>query len=157
MLNTHLITWMVFLPFLGAIVQAFFKPSESLRGIAISSWLSLATSLASSLVGFILVISMRTQTAELQAVESFPWIGSFNISYEMGLDGLNSLLVLLISIIFPLLIASEWTQKLGARGMHGLLLVLQASLVGAVCSQDLFLLFFFWALSSLPFYFSSRN
>ena len=153
MLNTHLITWMVFLPLLGAIVQAFFKPSESFKSMAISSWLSLATSLASSLVGFVLVLSMHTQTADLQAVESFPWIGSFNISYDMGLDGLNSLLVLLISIIFPLLIASEWTQKLGPRGMHGLLLVLQASLAGAVCSQDLFLLFFFWSLSLLPFYF----
>jgi NADH-quinone oxidoreductase subunit M len=32
-------------------------------------------------------------------------------------------------------------------------LVLQAAFAGAVCAQDIFLMFFFWALSALPFYF----
>jgi NADH-quinone oxidoreductase subunit M len=96
---------------------------------------------------------MDMQTAELQASEIFPWIGAYAISYDMAVDGLNALMVLLIAIIFPVLIASEWNQKVGARGMHALLLVLQASLFGTVCAQDLFLLFFFWALSALPFYF----
>jgi NADH-quinone oxidoreductase subunit M len=61
--------------------------------------------------------------------------------------------VLLVSIIFPILITSEWKQRLGLRGMHGLFLVLQSALLGAVCAQDLFLMFFFWMLSVLPFYF----
>ncbi len=96
---------------------------------------------------------MQTQTADLQAVETFPWVGSYAISYDMAIDGLNALLVLLIAILFPVLIASEWNQKSGVRGLHGLFLILQTALFGAVCAQDLFLQFFFWGLSALPFYF----
>jgi NADH-quinone oxidoreductase subunit M len=62
-------------------------------------------------------------------------------------------LVLLVAIVFPILIAAEWNQKTARRGMHGLLLVLQTAFFGTLCSQDIFLQFFFWALSALPFYF----
>jgi NADH-quinone oxidoreductase subunit M len=103
--------------------------------------------------GVALLLSMQGQTPELQAMERLPWVGSYAISYEMGLDGLNALLVLLVAIIFPVLIAYEWTQKTGVRGMHGMLLLLQMAFAGAVCAQDLFLQFFFWSLSALPFYF----
>jgi NADH-quinone oxidoreductase subunit M len=151
-MSHHLITLMVFLPFIGAMLQAFVPSSGKGAPLSGSSWVALGASLASSLCGIGLVVSMHGQV-EPQASEVLPWIGSFAISYEMALDGLNVLLVLLIAIIFPLLIASEWNRKDGVRGMHGLLLVIQASLAGAVCAQDLFLLFFFWALSTLPFYF----
>jgi NADH-quinone oxidoreductase subunit M len=137
---------MVLFPFLGAIFQAFLPATRS-------RWIAFASSVAASVFAIILVVSMKTQTAELQQIESFPWVGSYAISYEMAVDGLNALLVLLIAILFPVLIASEWDQKIGIRGMHGLFLMLQTSLFGAVCAQDLFLQFFFWGLSALPFYF----
>ncbi len=152
-MSHHLITLMVFLPFLGVVVQAFLPRGEEQTSATMSAGVSLAASLGGSICGLLLVMGMQTQMADLQAIETLPWIGSFAISYSMGLDGLNALLVLLIAILFPVLIAAEWNQKVGLRGMHGLLLVLQSSLAGAVCAQDLFLLFFFWAMSSLPLYF----
>lgn len=142
----HLISFIIFLPLLGVFFQALVPGPKS-------RWTALASSLAASACAFILILSMKAQSSDLQALESLPWIGSYAISYEMAIDGLNSILVLLIAILFPVLIAAEWNQKLGARGMHSLFLILQASLFGAVCAQDLFLQFFFWALSALPFYF----
>lgn len=146
-MNNHLISLMVFLPFIGALAQA------GLPSITVSRWIALAASLGSSLFGILLVTTMQAGSSELQAVETLSWVGAYAISYEMGIDGLNALLVLLVSIIFPLVLASEWNQKVGVRGLHALVLLLQSSLLGAVCAQDFFLLFFFWALSSLPFYF----
>lgn len=145
-MNNHLISLMVFFPLIGALFQAF-VPSVRSR------WIALAASIAGSVCALILVLSMQNHTADLQAIESFPWVGSYAISYDMAIDGLNALLVLLIGILFPVLIASEWNQKFGIRGMHGLFLVLQTSLCGVVCAQDLFLQFFFLGLSALPFYF----
>lgn len=145
-MSNHLISLMVFFPVLGALFQAFVPTVRS-------RWIALAASLAASFCAVALVASMQTQTADLQATESFAWVGSYAISYDMAVDGLNALLVLLIGVLFPVLIASEWNQKVGVRGMHGLFLILQASLFGAICAQDLFLQFFFWALSALPFYF----
>ena len=145
---------MVFLPLIGALLQAFIPGFKGKADpLHASRWAALATSLASSVCAVVLVLSMQAQTPELQATDTLPWVGSYAISYDMGVDGLNALLVLLVAIIFPVLIAYEWNQKVGGRGMHGLLLLLQMSFFGAVCAQDIFLQFFFWALSALPFYF----
>lgn len=145
-MNHHLISLTVIFPLLGTLFQALLPTSRS-------RWVALAASLCASGCAVLLILSMQTQTADLQAIESFPWVGSYAISYDMAVDGLNALLVLLIAILFPVLIAAEWDQKVGVRGMHGLFLVLQTSLFGAICAQDLFLQFFFWGLSALPFYF----
>jgi NADH-quinone oxidoreductase subunit M len=149
----RLISLMVFLPLVGAIIQSFLPSSGTKGKLSVSKWAALGASMASTLAGLVLVFSLKAETAEAQITEILPWIGSYAISYEMSVDGLNALLVLLVSIIFPLLIASEWDRKDGIKGVHGLFLLLQSSFLGAVCAQDLFLLFFFWALSMLPFYF----
>jgi len=152
-MNTHLISFMIGLPFLGMLLQAFVPPLKGQSAANASRWLALSASIAASVCAFALILSMHAQSADLQASEIIPWVGSYAISYDMAVDGLNALLVLLVAILFPVLIAYEWNQKVGPRGMHGMFLILQASLFGAVCAQDLFLQFFFWALSALPFYF----
>jgi NADH-quinone oxidoreductase subunit M len=150
-LENHLISIMLIAPFVGAVLQALMPSPRTNEPL--SRWIALATSLVSSLCGAVLVFSMQTQTPDLQMTEIHPWIGSYAIQYALGLDGLNAPLVLLLSILFPVLIAAEWGRKDGERGIHGLFLILQGALIGAVCAQDIFLMFFFWALSSLPFYF----
>lgn len=152
-MNNHLISLMVLLPLIGVIFQAFLPKRTGVSSESLSRWAALVTSLAGSIFGFILIATMSRQTPELQAVESFSWVGAYAISYEVGIDGLSALLVLLVAIVFPILIAAEWNQKNGSRGMYALFLILQSTLAGALCAQDLFLQFFFWAVSALPFYF----
>lgn len=152
-MSHHLITLMVLLPFAGALLQAFMPKLPASQAVRISKWAALGCSLLASLCGIALILSMQTQAAELQMSESLPWVGSYAISYEMGVDGLNALMVLLVAILIPVLIAAEWDQKLAPKGMHALFLLLQSAFFGVVCAQDIFLQFFFWAFSALPFYF----
>jgi NADH-quinone oxidoreductase subunit M len=154
-MNGNLISLMLALPFIGAVFQAATPEVRvlKLRGPVLSRWVALFTSLSSGLLGAILVASLDTETAGLQLSETVAWIGSYAIAYDLGLDGINAPLVLLISLVFPLLIGSEWDRKDGVRGIQGLLLLMQSALMGAVCSQDMFLMFFFWSLSALPIYF----
>ncbi len=155
----YLITPMVFIPLLGAALQALLPTGLQLgrAGSAgtdvIGRWIALASSLTSAAFAFVLLFSMNPTIAGLQMNETFPWIASYSISYDMAVDGLNILLVALIAIVFPILIAAEWRQKNSPRGMHGLLLLLQTALSGAACAQDTFLQFVFWGLAALPFYF----
>jgi len=142
---------MILLPLLGAVAQTAVPSSAS--SWSASRWIALITSIASAVCGFALVAAMQIQSADLQFSEVLNWVGSYSIRYEVGIDGLNALFVLLISLLSPVLIASEWTRKSGVRGMHGLLLLLQFAFLGTVCAQDLFLLFFFWGASVIPFYF----
>ncbi len=155
-MDYYLITPMVFTPLAGAILQALLPTGLKLgaQGAdAIGRWIALSSSLASAACAIVLLFSMNPSIAGLQANETFQWIASYAITYDMAADGLNILLVVLIAAVFPVLIAAEWKQKSSPRGMHGLLLVLQSALVGAACAQDAFLQFAFWGLSAFPFYF----
>jgi len=152
-MGSHLITLMILFPFLGAITQIFLPNVKGQGTAVLGRWIALGASLLSSACGLGLVFSMGSQETGMVAREVLPWLGSYAISYSVALDGLSAVPILLLSIIFPVLIVSEWGVKKGARGVHGLFLLLQSSLVGIVCAQDLFLIFFFWSLSTLPFYF----
>lgn len=144
---------MIVLPVLGAVSQVFFAGSSRDASGYLSKMTAVGASCLASLCGLLLIFQMQTHTADMQGVESYAWLGSYAIGYEVGVDGLNALLVLLVSIVFPLLMVSEWAHSRGERGAYGLFLLLQSAVIGIVCSQDLFLIFFFWALSTLPFYF----
>lgn len=149
-MKEHLISFMIGFPFLGAVLQAVNRK--------FSSAIALVASLASSLCGFALVSTMSASVDGGQHVEKIAWVGSYSILYEVALDGIGAPLVLLVSILFPVLMASEWPSEQAesereARGIHGLLLLLQSMLVGAICAQNLFLIFFFWAATALPPYF----
>lgn len=141
---------MIFFPFFGALLQAFLPDRGKIR---VARTMAFGASLISGFLGLVLVANMHAQMPELQFNEILPWIGSYAITYDLGVDGLNATVLLLISILFPLVMASEWSQKHGARGMGALFLLLQGSFVGAVCAQDLFLQFFFWAFTGIPIYF----
>jgi NADH-quinone oxidoreductase subunit M len=141
---------MILLPLGGAIALALMPKIFDASGL--SKWVALVLSLASSILGFVLIASMQAHTADLQFSESLNWVGSYSIRYDVGVDGMNALLILLISLLSPVLIASEWNRKFGGRGMNGLLLLLQFAFLGTVCAQDLFLLIFFWGVSVIPFY-----
>ena len=157
----NLISLMLALPLFGAVLQSVLgsrgpasknNPSVA-AGPDSARWIAIASSLASAVCAAALMSAMKQGVAAPQLAESHPWVGSYAISYQLALDGLNTPVVLLVSIVFPLLIAAEWDRKQGRRGIHGLLLLLQTALLGAVCAQDLFLLFFFWSMSASPFYF----
>lgn len=153
-----LIHIMILLPLFGALAQGVFPYVASAdqnggRWRSASKWVALWTSLGSSLCGIFAVFTLSPIGSFPETAVQVPWIQSYAIYYSVQIDGVSALPVLLLSIVFPILIAAEWVQKNAARGAHGLFLVLQFSLLGTVCSQDLFLLFFFWAISAVPFYF----
>src|SRR5690606_17606921 len=142
---------MILLPFLGAVGQILFGGAK--RSAGLCQWVALATSFLSGLIGILQVGSIGAMPGESGRSESLPWIGSYAISYEVGIDGFNIVPVLLISLVFPILVVSEWRREKGGNGVRGLLLLLQTYLLAIVCARDLFLLFFFWVRSPLPCYF----
>ncbi|MEK7399868.1 MAG: NADH-quinone oxidoreductase subunit M, partial [Candidatus Poribacteria bacterium] len=120
-------------------------------------WMFLFSSFASGACLSWLIFSLfYLTTGDVQApkfIETYKWIEAYSISYSVAIDGLSASIAMLISIIFPVLIGKEWDRSTGNYGVNSLFLLLQTSLYGAVFSQDLFLLFFFWAFSSVPLYF----
>lgn len=143
----NLLTVMLFLPAVGALIQM------GTRNMLVCRWLALGTSVLSGCTGIFLATWTRLSGSTSALSFQHPWMQSYSMSYALGLDGLNALVVLLIAIVFPLLIVAEWNRTNARRGTFALLLLLQFSSLGTAMSQDLFLMFFFWSLSSLPGYF----
>ncbi len=143
-MNLPLITLMILAPLLGALIQTL-NPK-------ISSWVSLFASVASGAIGLFAVAVLSGHPGQALFRESLDWLRPFQISYEVALDGLSAPMLVLVSLVFPFVIVSEWRRTSSRRGVFGLYLLLQSMFVGIVCARDLFFLFSAWAFTAFIFY-----
>ena len=82
------------------------------------------------------------------------WIPSLGISYNVGMDGISLILVILTSFLFPLILLSTLTSSVKDKpSFYALALVMQSALIGAFVAKDLFLFYIFWELALIPIYF----
>jgi NADH-quinone oxidoreductase subunit M len=115
-----------------------------------------------SAVPLLLVIGMAFQfdadsTAEFQFVESYSWIPTFGISYQVGVDGISLILIALSAILVPLVILAGWNDaddSIGSvKGYFALFLVLETFMIGVFAATDVFLFYVFFEAMLIPVYF----
>jgi NADH-quinone oxidoreductase subunit M len=89
----------------------------------------------------------------LQFETVVPWIADWGVSYHIGLDGLNVLLVALTAFLGPLVVAGAWTavQK-DVRLFHAMVFFIQFAMLGTFVAQDLFLFYVFWEAMLIPMF-----
>jgi len=92
-------------------------------------------------------------TAGLQFITSIPWIPDWGVSYLIGLDGFNILLVLLTGFLGPLVVLGAHTSiEKDVKLFHAMVLFLQFAMMGAFLAQDLFLFYLFWEAMLIPMF-----
>ena len=155
MLYVYLLSFIVFLPALGAILIAFI-PGQNKDAIRT---LTLATLL---LVLFpVLWIAFPgnqdgqfdISVAEMQNAFSLPWIPSFDIYYFMGLDGISFPLVVLTALVSVLACGASWSIDKHVKAYCILFLLLVTGMLGVFMALDFFLFYVFWEVMLLPMYF----
>jgi len=146
--TTGLLSWIVLLP-LAAAVGMLFLPKDR---PSLSRWVALLVSTVTFLLSLLLLTGFRTN-AEMQFVESVPWIASLGINYQIGVDGISLFLVLLTTFLTPIVILSSWND-IGkrVRAFLAMMLMLETGMLGAFVSLDLFLFYIFWELMLIPMY-----
>ncbi|HEY5476855.1 MAG TPA: NADH-quinone oxidoreductase subunit M [Tepidiformaceae bacterium] len=84
--------------------------------------------------------------------ENWVNIGSFNLQYFMGIDGLSMPLVVLTTLltIASVLVSFNVTNR--PRAYYACLLVLAASVLGVFVAMDFLLFFLFWELELFPMF-----
>ncbi|MDQ2051981.1 NuoM family protein [Natronolimnohabitans sp. A-GB9] len=85
----------------------------------------------------------------------YEWIqlGEYTISWFVGLDGISLPLVVLTTILTSLAIMSSWTPIDERESQfYGLVLFIEASLIGVFAALDFFLWFIFWEAVLIPMY-----
>src|SRR2546426_3707232 len=87
-----------------------------------------------------------------QFYEKIPLVPPLGINYELGVDGISLLLVLLTSIIIFAGVFASWTVTVRSQEFYALLLALVTGVYGVFVSLDLFVLLLFYELAVLPMY-----
>jgi NADH-quinone oxidoreductase subunit M len=142
-----LITW---LPAVGAIVVLFlFKKGQTgaIKRFA-TAWFAL------DFVASLALLAYDRGAGGFQFLEDAQWIPIIGARYQMGVDGVAVLLILLTTLLGWIASLSSWEYiEKREKEYYALLLLLQTSVLGVFCSADLFLFFLFFEVSLVPMYF----
>ena len=150
-----LLSYIVFLPALGAILLAFI-PGQNKEAIRVLT-----------LVVLVLVLlpvlwiaypgnmdgQFNMELAKMQDAFSVPWIPSFDIYYFMGIDGISFPLVVLTAVVSVLACGASWSIEKHVKGYCILFLLLVTGMLGVFMALDFFLFYVFWEVMLLPMYF----
>ena len=150
MTDLPILSLLIFLPLLGAFAALFMpRASESL----LRSW-AVAVSLIVFLASLGLWFGFDPTTAEFQLRERFDWVPGLGISYQVGVDGISLLLVLLTTFLMPLVfIYTAASVRARVKEFVVLMLLLETAMLGTFLALDLFLFYVFWELMLVPMYF----
>ncbi len=145
-----LLSWIIFLPLLGAIGIAFVRN----LGPSIVKGIALAIALITFIISLSLYAGFDANTSAMQFAEKREWIQGLGIGYHLGVDGLSLWLVLLTTFITPICVLAAWNSiEKGVGGFMASLLVLETGMLGVFCALDLFLFYVFWEAMLIPMYF----
>ncbi len=112
-----------------------------------------------------LVISLIELSSALNTLFSFnegnrpadlnfdvPWVTNLGINFNVGIDGISMILVLLTAIAFPLIILTTLKHNY-KNTFYGLMLLMQCGLMGVFMAKDAFLFYVFYEMALIPVYF----
>ena len=95
----------------------------------------------------------RSHSAWLAKYEA-AWIPIFGISFNLALDGLSLLMLLLTFLLGIFAVLTSWREIQYRIGFfHFNLLWVLAGITGVFLTMDLFLFYFFWEVMLIPMYF----
>jgi NADH-quinone oxidoreductase subunit M len=147
--ESTLLTWMTFIPVIGAAVISVL-PS---RAQSLHRWVALAAAAIPMLMSIRLITGFDRATTDIQFWTQVPWIRSFNIEYFIGVDGISVSMVLLTTFLSFLCVIASWGITKATKGYFALFLVLEAGMLGVFIALDFFLFYVFWEVMLLPMYF----
>ena len=99
-------------------------------------------------------LNFDSSTAAMQFFESTKWIPSLGVNYTVGIDGISMPLILLNAIVIPFLILYSWKEDREAPNrFYGLILTMQAAVIGVFVALDFLVFYIFWELTLIPLFF----
>jgi len=140
-----IITWS---PFVGAILIMFLARHRPL----LVRVLALITTAIPLVLSIAIYVAYEREAAGFQFYEELSLVPPLGINYQLGVDGMSLLMVLLTSIIIFAGVFASWTVKERSQEFYALLLLLVTGVYGVFVSLDLFVLFLFYEIAVLPMY-----
>src|SRR5579884_2660126 len=126
----------------------------------IVNWVTLAVVLVDFLLSIVLFATFNGSyrnpaTRNMQFMEDVRWItlGSLDIHYRMGVDGISLLLIVLTTFLMVPCVLFSFGVKQRLKEFMVFMLLLETGMIGMFCALDLVLFYFFWEAMLVPMYF----
>ena len=147
-----MLTFMVFLPLLGAVAIALLPREHEGRARELAAAVTLVVFLAS-----LVLFSLFDRSAGgFQFTEHIRWIraseAGFDIKYFLGVDGLSVVMLVLATFLFLLAVFVSWGIDMRPKEYFAWMLILETGVLGVFTSLDLVLFFLFWEVELIPMY-----
>jgi NADH-quinone oxidoreductase subunit M len=149
MLDAAILNVVLFLPLLGAGLLVAAPADDP----AFARRLSLLVMVVQFALTAWLYARFDSSVAGLQFETRLPWIASWGVYYQIGLDGYNILLVMLTAFLGPLVVAGAFTAiSKDVKLFYAMVFMVQFAMLGTFVAQDLFLFYLFWETMLIPMF-----
>jgi len=150
-MNFPILSAIIFIPLIGALFILVTK-GEHKNIIRSSKYVAIFSSLANFFLSIFLWYSFDISTSEFQFVEERNWMEGF-INFQLGIDGISILFILLTTFIAPICIFSGiHSIKFKLKEFFIAILVMETLMLGVFCSLDLVIFYLFFEGGLIPMF-----
>jgi NADH-quinone oxidoreductase subunit M len=145
----HLLSLITWLPVVGAIFLLFFNGErKSAIRLFANIWAVLC------FLPTLLLLAYDRSKAGIQFIEDLDWVPQIGARYQLGVDGIAAVLVMLAALIGVIAIYCSWDYiQERVKEYYIVMLLLQTGIIGVFMSMDMFLFYVFWEVMLVPMYF----
>ncbi len=112
--------------------------------------ISLASTASSLFFAIVAFIRYDRVTAGYQFIDKLDWVPSLGISYHVGVDGINLVLLLMTTILSFIGVIVSLSVKERLKEYLVFYLFLIAGCLGVLCSLNIFFMYFFYETAVIP-------
>ena len=133
---------LILIPVVAGLLSFFLKEEKTVKGFTLLA--SIAT----------LAVALSSLCCHKQIDFTASWIPALNSNFSLTINGMSKMLCLLNAISLPIIFTSIYKNSYkNASGFFGLMLLMQAGIMGVFLASDALLFYFFWELALIPAYF----
>lgn len=141
---------LIWLPIIGAAIISILPdtivPKNRIRLV------SLTISFVVLLWNAFILLKFDITNPGMQFSEYLPWNETLGLAYQLGVDGLSILMLILNSLLTWIAIYSSSENTERPKLFYSLVLLVSGGVAGAFLAQNLLLFFLFYELELIPFY-----
>jgi len=150
-MNFPILSSIIFIPLIGAFFIFINRGNQKIVEKN-SIYVAIFSTIVNFLLSLFLWFSFDTSTTEFQFIEEKNWMNGF-INFQLGIDGISILFILLTTFIAPICIFSGIQSiKFKIKEFLISILVMETLMLGVFCSLDLVIFYLFFEGGLIPMF-----
>jgi len=146
-----ILSFLILVPLIGAVLVLAVRGSDSVVARN-ARWVALWVTLCNFVLSLVLWLNFDPSTADFQFREKRAWLSNV-ITYQVGVDGISMLFIVLTAFLMPICILASWDSiKERVKEYMIAFLVMESTMIGVFCALDLVVFYLFFEAGLIPMF-----